>query len=255
MKLNHKIFGNGSPVVILHGLFGMLDNWRAIAKSLESDFQCILFDLRNHGKSPRDPNMDYKVMAADVLESMDDLGLKEAIIMGHSMGGKVAMRFAFDYPQRISKLIVVDIAPREYPPHHEDVIRAIEAIHPEKMKDRTEAENILRSELGEDEATIQFILKNLSRVAEGGFAWKANMPVLINSYASIITSVNSEEPFNKPVLFIRGEKSNSVQADDLTEINELFPDSRVITIKNAGHWVHADQPAALLDVILPFLQA
>lgn len=254
MKLNHKIFGTGEPIIILHGLFGMLDNWRTLARSLENTYQCILVDLRNHGRSPDDAEMNYSVMADDVLELINDLQMEQPVIMGHSMGGKVAMQFAFLYPKRLSKLIVVDIAPRKYPPHHDEVISAIEAIQPEALTDRSQAEEVLRSHLGDDEATIQFLLKNISRKPEGGFEWKANMPVLIAEYDSLMAEVTSDTPFTMPVLYVKGAKSNSISPADEDQIRDLFPNSTLVTIPDAGHWVHADQPAALLDVVLSFLQ-
>ncbi len=254
MKLNHKIFGTGDPIIILHGLFGMLDNWRTLARSLENTYQCILVDLRNHGRSPDDAEMNYTVMAEDILELLDDLKIEQPVIMGHSMGGKVAMQFAFQYPDRLSRLIVVDIAPRKYPPHHAEVISAIEAIHPEALTDRSQAEEVLRSHLDNDEATIQFLLKNISRKPEGGFEWKANMPVLIAEYDSLMAEVSSAMPFTKPVLYIKGAKSNSISPADEDQIRKLFPNSNLVTIPEAGHWVHADQPAALLEALLPFLQ-
>ncbi len=254
MKLNHKIFGTGEPIVILHGLFGMLDNWRSLARSLEDTYQCILVDLRNHGRSPDDAKMNYSIMADDVLELIDELKIEKPVIMGHSMGGKVAMQYAFQYPDRLSKLIVVDIAPRKYPAHHEEVISAIEAIHPQALTNRSQAEEVLRSHLGDDESTIQFLLKNISRKAEGGFEWKANMPVLISEYEALMAEVSSDMPFTKPVLYIKGAKSNSINSSDEDQISQLFPNSTLITIPNAGHWVHADQPAALLNALITFLQ-
>ncbi|MEO5906463.1 MAG: alpha/beta fold hydrolase, partial [Saprospiraceae bacterium] len=189
MKLNHKIIGTGKPVIIMHGLFGMLDNWRSIAKMLEEDFQCILVDLRNHGKSPHTDEMNYEIMVNDVIELMDDLHLSNAILLGHSMGGKVAMHLALKYPEKAEKLIVVDIAPKKYTPHHEDVIAAIQAIDPCTLEDRSEAEQIFTQHLGTDQATIQFLLKNLSRKAEGGFEWKANMDSLIEHYSDLLVEV------------------------------------------------------------------
>lgn len=254
MKLHHKILGTGEPVIILHGLFGMLDNWRSIAKKLESRFQLILVDLRNHGRSPHENKMDYKIMAADIAELMKELQLDSANLIGHSMGGKVAMQFALDYPEKVKKLIIVDISPRAYPPHHFQVIKAIQSIDPAQISDRTEAETSFRNHLGNDEATIQFLLKNMTRKEDKGFAWKANMPAIVAGYEKLMDRIISDTTFSKPSLFIRGELSDSVKDEDWSGIEELFPGARLVTIPGAGHWVHADKPQAITDTILAFLE-
>jgi len=253
MELNYKIFGSGPPLIILHGLFGMLDNWRTIAKMLEDKFQCILVDLRNHGRSPHDDEMNYKVMAEDILALMNDLHIDHTIILGHSMGGKVAMLFSLTYPEKVDKLIVVDISPKKYPEHHQVELQAIESIDPSKINNRSEAEKALSIFLKNDNVTIQFLLKNLTRLSSGGFAWKANMSVLISKYHNLMEEIVSSLPFEKPVLFIRGEKSDSLKDEDWPEIKSLFPNAILDTISGAGHWVHADQPEALKQQLVSFL--
>ena len=255
MKLHYKTFGSGKPIIILHGLFGMLDNWRSIARSLEDQYQCILVDLRNHGKSPDDPEMNYKVMANDIAELMATLHLNETHIWGHSMGGKVAMQFALDHSEKVNTLVVIDISPGAYPPHHDEVLAAIESIDTDVLTERSQAEDRFRSYLADDEATIQFLMKNLTRKQEGGFEWKANMPVLIAEYDQLMNSINSDRSFDKPTLFIRGAKSNSLKDEDMPLIKKLFPRAEIITIPDAGHWVHADQPQALTESILSFMKA
>ncbi len=253
MKLNNKVFGSGPPLIILHGLFGMLDNWRTMAKMLEDKYQCILVDLRNHGKSPRSGDMNYQVMAQDVLELINDLNIDHAVLLGHSMGGKVAMQFALTFPDRVEKLIVVDISPKKYPSHHHAELDAIQSVEPSKLKNRNEAEVALRKYLGDDEATVQFLMKNLSRIPEDGFEWKANMPVLISHYDQLMEGIISSTTFDKPALFIRGENSDTMKDADWPMIMTLFPKARLTTIPNAGHWVHADQPEALKDQIIAFM--
>lgn len=254
MKLNYKLHGSGSPFIILHGLFGMLDNWRTVARILEDKFQCILVDLRNHGKSPHSDEMNYKVMSEDIMELMNTLNLPSTILMGHSMGGKVAMQFAFDHPEKVEKLIIVDISPNQYPRHHDHVIDAIESIDPAKLQNRGEAENNFRRFIEDDEATIQFLLKNLDRRHHGGFNWKANMPVIIRQYDSLMEGIKSITTFDKPTLIIRGELSNSVRNEDWADFQNLFPESQLVTIQGAGHWVHADQPKAITETILTFTE-
>ena len=253
MKLNYKSFGSGPPLIILHGLFGMLDNWRTIARMLEEKYQCILVDLRNHGRSPRADEMNYQVMSADLFEFIEEMQLDHATVMGHSMGGKVAMEFALKHPDNVDKLIIVDISPGKYPFHHGAEIEAIQSIKPSELKNRAEAEDIFSRFLGNDQATIQFLLKNLTRLPHGGFEWKANMPVLIAGYPQLMEAITGPTVFEKPALFIRGGRSNSVSEEDWPLIVSLFPQAQLITIANAGHWVHADQPKTFKDQIIAFI--
>ena len=253
LKLYYKSYGTGDPIIILHGLFGMGDNWRTIARLMESQYQCILVDLRNRGRSPHDEVMNFEVMAADVLELIKDLDLDDAVILGHSLGGKVAMQFATTYPELTEKLIVVDIAPKQYPAHHNVVIEAIQAIEPGKLNSRDEAEGTLRHFLGEDESTVQFIMKNLSRNPEGGFEWKPNMPGIIAAYDQLNQDVTAMHPYLGPVLFIKGEHSDYITEKDMPAINHLFPEASLVTIPGAGHWVHADSPGPFTQTILAFL--
>ncbi len=255
MKLNHKIYGSGQPIIILHGLFGMGDNWRNIAKKLEDHFQSIVVDMRNHGRSPHDPVMDFMTMADDVLELMTGLHIEKASIMGHSMGGKVAMQFALLHPEMVDKLIMVDIAPKYYSSRHEEVIEAIESIQIDQMKERSEVEFALTRFLGRDQSTIQFLMKNLSRVPEGGFEWKANMPVIIKAYENLMEEVKPDKIYAGPVLFVRGENSSYILDEDFQTIRAIFPNSSLATIPNAGHWVHADSPELFVSEILGFLRS
>lgn len=254
MKLVYKTYGTGDPVIILHGLFGMGDNWRSIARMMEDQHQCIVADLRNHGRSPHDPVMNLAVMTDDLLELLEDLQLKRASFIGHSMGGKVAMQFALLYPDLVDKLVVVDIAPKHYPPHHARVIEAILAADPSHLRERSEVEERLASHLGQDQSTIQFLMKNLSRTPEGHLEWKSNMPVIIDAYQNLMEEVTPLAPFTGPVLFVRGEKSKYILDEDLPLIHDLFPEAKLITIPGAGHWVHADAPQAFTAAVMDFLQ-
>ena len=253
MKLNYKIYGTGYPVIIMHGLFGMGDNWRTVARMMESQYQCIVVDMRNHGRSPHDSEMNFKVMSADILELMNDLEFEHASLLGHSMGGKVAMQFSLNHPQKVDKLIVADMAPKRYSPHHDHVIDAIESVRPETLTERYEVEEALARFLGNDQSTIQFIMKNISRRPEGGFEWKSNMPVIIDAYLDLMDEIWHATPFMGPTLFVRGEKSRYILDEDIPYIKDLFPNSALITIDNAGHWVHADAPEPFAKAILAFL--
>ncbi len=253
MKLNHKIYGTGYPVIIMHGLFGSGDNWRSIARMMEPHYQCILVDMRNHGRSPHDPEMNFKVMAEDILELMADLSFEKVSLIGHSLGGKVAMQFAMHNAEKVDKLIVVDIAPKKYPAHHDMVIQAIESIDPAKLSERAEAESALAHFLGPDQSTIQFLLKNLSRLPDGGFEWKANMPVIIDAYDQLMEDILLAEPYGGATLFIRGEKSRYILDEDLQTIKAHFPNSSLITVPAASHWVHADAPDFLAKTMVSYL--
>lgn len=253
MKLYFKEYGNGKPLVVLHGLFGMHDNWRTFSRMTEKEIHSILLDLRNHGKSPHDDKMNFDVMARDVEEVLVELNLDSASIMGHSMGGKVAMRFTELFPDRVEKLIVADIAPRVYLPHHQNVINAIQSVNADDLSSRENVEKKLSHQLGDDITTIQFLMKNLSRDEEGQLQWKSNMPVIISSYRNIMESTFPNESFDGEVLFIRGERSSYITKEDEGIILQAYLNVKIETIKDAGHWLHADQPSAFAEAILRFM--
>ena len=253
MKLNHKSYGEGQPIIILHGLFGMLDNWQTVAKALSKDFMVISVDLRNHGKSPHSEEWSISLMAEDVITFMHDNWIYEAFLLGHSMGGKVAMEVALAENDLVQKLIVVDIAPKAYEPGHERIFEALLAVPIEKIQSRSEAENIIAKyipELG----IRQFLLKNITRNKNGGFQWKMNLASIAEHYNSIIEATPADNQYDQPALFLRGENSNYVLDEDIDLINSLFTDSRIETIQNAGHWVHADQKNVLISEVSDFLK-
>jgi esterase len=252
MELNYKTLGQGEPLIILHGLFGTLDNWQTLAKAWAEHYLVFLVDLRNHGRSPHVDELSYPAMAEDLHDFMDQNWIHKAHILGHSMGGKVAMEFALNYPDMVDKLIVVDIAPKPYRPGHDDIFAALFAIDLNTLESRQAAEAILEQHI-EDWGVRQFLLKNLSRTTEGGFEWKMNLPVIYRDYAKILEPLSSEGPFEGQTLFIRGEKSGYVKDEDLLRIQELFPHSALQTVASAGHWVHADQPAVLKAMVEAFL--
>ena len=185
IDLNYKEFGLGEPVIILHGLFGTLDNWQTIAKKLSDHFTVFILDLRNHGRSPQtDDDFNYQVLADDLAEFMQDHWIYEARIVGHSMGGKVAMEFALNHPDSVKKLVVIDIAPKDYRSGHDDIFDALIDIDLSTLTDRKEAETYLMNVLNNEVETVQFLLKNLSRQTEsegGGYEWKMNLPVCIKT--------------------------------------------------------------------------
>lgn len=253
MELNYKSLGQGEPLIVLHGLFGTLDNWQTLAKAWAEDYLVYLVDLRNHGRSPHVDGLSYPSMAQDLSEFMEQNWIHKAHVLGHSMGGKVAMELALTYPDLVDKLIVVDIAPRPYAPGHDDVFAALFAVDLQKLESRQEAEAILEKHLDEW-GVRQFLLKNLSRTKEGGFEWKMNLPVIYRDYARILEPPTETEPFEGPSLFIRGAASRYVKDEDMLRIQELFPRSTLSTVPGAGHWVHADQPEILKKLVVDFLQ-
>lgn len=252
MKLNFKKTGSGEPLIILHGLFGSADNWFSIAKELEDEFTLFLVDQRNHGDSPQSEDWNYKVMAEDLKELMEAESISETHLLGHSMGGKTAMTFALNYPDKVKKLIVADIAPRYYPVHHETILKGLNAVPIDSLKSRKEADDAL-SEYINNAGIKQFLLKNLTRV-DGGFKWKVNLPVITDQIENVGEEVSSEKPFENTTLFMGGENSDYIQDKDKEDIDRLFPNSHLIYIKNAGHWLHAEQPQVVVDTIKAFFK-
>ena len=248
--------GQGRPLVILHGLFGTLDNWQSLARrwATEAGLRVISVDLRNHGRSFHSPEHSYALMAQDVLALFDHLRLgADTTLMGHSMGGKVAMRLALDHPDRLARLIVVDIAPRFSDMEHQDAILAgLHAVNLATLTNRQEADAALTpyiSNLG----TRQFLLKNLYRKEDNSFAWRINLDGLAGELAAIGEATTGPNPFLKPTLFIRGGQSNYITTDDkLHGIPALFPNSEVATVVDAGHWVHAEKPEEVFALVRNF---
>lgn len=252
MQLNFKSFGQGPPVVILHGLFGMLDNWQTIAKKLAQNYSVFIIDQRNHGRSPHADEFSYSVMAEDLREFLESQWIYESHIIGHSMGGKTAMQFALNYPDMVDKLVVVDIAPQRNEGNHTLIYEALLDMPINDIQSRKEAEDALSTRI-KDFGVRQFLLKNLTREKEGGYRWKMNLPILHEKYEEVLREVNGDHPFDRPALFIRGGRSDYIHQDQLPIIQELFPEATLATVENAGHWVHAEQPKELLSLLQTFL--
>lgn len=252
MQLNFKSTGQGEPLIILHGLFGMLDNWQSVARALENHFTLYLVDQRNHGKSPHLDEHSYKLMASDLREFMLQQGIPQSNLLGHSMGGKTAMQFALDYPEMVTKLIVVDMGIKQYEGGHDTIFEALKSVELNTIKNRNEAD-VQLSKYINSIGVKQFLLKNLTRESDGSYHWKFNLKALSENYDNILSSINSEIPFEGETLFIRGALSDYIPDSDWEAITKLFPMSKLETIQNAGHWVHADQPEALISAIRQFL--
>lgn len=253
MELNYKSFGEGYPIIILHGLFGTLDNWQTIAKKLAEEYTVYIIDQRNHGRSPHDDTFDYEVMADDLQAFMESHWIYEAHVIGHSMGGKTAMQFALNYPDLVNQLVVVDIAPKGYEGGHQTIFEALLSLDLARITSRKEADALLQQKIGEY-GVRQFLLKNLTRQKEGGFKWKMNLPVIYQNYERILSPIESKDTFDHSTLFIRGGTSDYVKEADMGGIQTLFPSAELATVANAGHWVHAAAPDTLLELVLNFLK-
>ncbi|TNE62572.1 MAG: alpha/beta fold hydrolase [Bacteroidetes bacterium] len=251
MELYAREFGQGDPIVILHGLFGFSDNWQTIAKALADHHLVVTPDLRNHGRSLHVPTHTYPEMADDLKAFLESHWIFSTTLIGHSMGGKVAMQFALDHPDMVDKLVVIDIAPGEAASNHTEIFRALLDLDLSRISRRQEADDFLKTRIP-DFAIRQFLLKNITRRQDGGYAWKINLPVLWKEYTSILGPVQGT-PFEKPTLFIRGSRSNYIKDDDFALIKSLFPKADIVTIAGAGHWVHADKPVELLETLRNFI--
>ena len=255
MRLFHKEFGEGMPLLILHGLLGASGNWFSLSRNIFAQhFRVLTVDLRNHGRSPHDARFDYPSMTADIVDFLDHMEIEQAHVMGHSMGGKVAMWLALEHNDRVAKLAVVDMAPRAYPPHHLPILEGLRALDLPAYGSRGEVDAALAAHVKEIPVR-QFLLKNLASDGKGTFAWKMNLDVIYENYTRINEPVETTKTFNKPTLFIRGGRSTYIRNEDEEGIRQLFPHAQLITIPEAGHWVHAEAPQAFATNATTFFLA
>jgi len=252
VDLHYRKSGYGQPLIILHGLFGSSDNWQTIGKKLAEDFSVYLVDLRNHGHSPHSDEFSYELMCEDLHQLIKNEKLNDIILCGHSMGAKVAMFYTQKFPEQISKLIVVDMGIKKYPPHHQLIFDAIFSVDTDKISSRKEAEEILKNKI-EDQGVLKFLLKNLYWKEEGKLAWRMNVRVISEKIDEILSAVPPVVVKNE-TLFIRGEKSNYILEDDWQEIMKIFPQAKLETIAGSGHWVHAEAPVEFYNVLTKFIQ-
>jgi pimeloyl-ACP methyl ester carboxylesterase len=252
LQLNFKTFGQGPAVIILHGLFGSLDNWITLARKLAEDYSVYIIDQRNHGKSPHTEEFDYQILAEDLHHFMDSHGIYQAHLIGHSMGGKVVMQFASLYPERIDKLIVVDMAPKSYEPHHTQIFNTLNALDLTQVTSRKEADAYLFPRI-QPQSVRQFLLKNLGRDKEKGFRWKFNLSSIYKHYPEILDNVEIDFPFDGDTLFLSGGASDYVLPEDKEDILELFPEANFVVLDGVGHWVHAEAPDRFMKEVGDFL--
>lgn len=248
MQLNYKKFGDeGKPtVIILHGLLGSLDNWQSIAKQLAENYQVYIIDQRNHGRSPHSDTMNYELLVQDLVEFCEQHQIHFTSIIGHSMGGKVAMLTALLHSKLIDKLIVVDIAPAFYNGGHEDILFAMAEAPLKSTQNRSDIDAFLQPRI-RNFRVRQFIMKNLTRDEGGHLEWKCNFEALITHYRVLMDFPTLDKQFPKKTFFLKGENSNYINQDNWGSCDRYFPDNIIIEIKNATHWIHADNPKDFLE--------
>lgn len=240
-------------ILILHGLFGSKRNWQSIARQLSEHFRVFTLDLRNHGESEHTDTMRYEDMADDVFQFITDHTLEEVSVVGHSMGGKVAMHMALENPERIERLVIIDIAPVQYQHGFDDLINSLKALPLEKLSNRQEADEYLKSSV-QPESLRQFLLQNLCKL-ETGFSWRMNLQTIHSCIDNLMDfPVNHGNPrYNKPVLFLKGENSDYIKHQHEGQIFSIFPKALFITVAGAGHWLHAENPGFVVSEIRKFI--
>lgn len=272
MELFYRKYGEGAPLIIVHGLYGASDNWVGIGRRLAESFEVFLIDQRNHGRSPHSPEHNYDLMVEDLHEFIDAQSIEKAILVGHSMGGKTVMHFAKKYPEKLSALIVLDIAPKSYVQlakeqfsknnaknrqlSHYHILKAMKAIDFLLVKTRKDVDAELALTI-KDLRVRQFLLKNIHRAKDNSLSWSINVASLYNNLDEIMNGglePNSEQITGFPVLFVRGADSNYIKDEDMEQIESIFPYAELETIDKAGHWLHAEQPEKLLSLLVDFLE-
>jgi pimeloyl-ACP methyl ester carboxylesterase len=258
MLLNHKIYGkehpSKAPIIVLHGLFGMLDNWTTIAKKLSESYQVHMLDLRNHGRSFHHQEMSYSAMANDVLEYIDQQGLAHISLIGHSMGGKVVLEIANKYPYIIEKMVVADMAMRQYQMSHGTILTALNALPLEKISSRQELQETLQSLLNAEPSVLQFLLKSAYRNDEGSFSLRFNVEAITAHIANLGKAIDFKgQKISAPCLYIYGKNSDYVNSQDLEDAKEVFSDFDSKAL-NAGHWLHAEKPQEFTELTQQFFR-
>lgn len=253
IELNSTVLGEGKPLIILHGFLGMSDNWKSLgSKFAEAGYEVHLLDQRNHGRSPHTKEMNYELMAKDVADYCKTKDLRDVILLGHSMGGKTAMWVAVDYPDLVEKLIVVDISPKYYPPHHQQILEGLAALNEKSLNSRSEAEEFL-SKFIKEKAVRLFLLKNLYWETKEKLALRLNLEVLKEEVEEVGRALPEHKKFEKHTLFIKGGKSDYITREDEQLISEHFPKAEIVEIPGAGHWVHAEKMTEFYEEASGFL--
>jgi esterase len=252
MELYFRVDGSGFPIVILHGLLGSSENWGAISKHLSRNFKVYRVDLRNHGHSPHDKTMTYPAMAGDLRELFEREGIAEAQVVGHSLGGKVAMQLADTDPDLVTKLVVADIAPKAYPPSQRSTLAALQALDLKAFRSFGEIDVALAPAIPEV-VVRQFLMKNIARVPNKGFQWRIDLASIAKNYKQLTDAIVPARQYHKSALFLRGGRSDYIKDTDLPSIRAIFPRAEFVTIATAGHWLHTEAMDEFLRVVTAFL--
>lgn len=252
MDLHYRSEGKGFPLIILHGFLGSLDNWRPVSRRLATFYRVFAVDLRNHGRSPHDDTFNYRVMAKDLADFTALHRIPLAHLLGHSMGGKVAMEFATRHPENVEKLVVVDISPKAYPSAPNAALEAVCALDLAAFKSLAEVDQALAKKIPEDRLR-QFLLKNVARDRSMGLKWRINLKAVADNYDGLNREIVASKRFEKPACFIRGGCSSYMEESELEAIRKSFSLGRMVTVPDAGHWVHADAPEDFFRIVLEFL--
>lgn len=255
MLLHSRIEGTGKPLLIVHGYLGMSDNWKTLAgQYAQAGFEVHAVDMRNHGKSFHSDVFTYDAMVQDLIDYCDANNLDKVDLIGHSMGGKAAMFLAVQYPERLDKLVVADIGPKYYAPHHQDIMEALNAVDFSVKPDRAAVEETI-SKYVPDFGTRQFLMKNVYRETPDQLAFRFNLPVFNKEIENIGQALTEGSHFDGPTLFLRGDKSRYIKNEDFDMIKSHFPNAEIKDIKNSGHWLHAENPKDFFEETLAFLKA
>jgi esterase len=250
--LNFQQQGSGEHLVLIHGLFGSLENLNMVAKVLATDYCVTSVDVRNHGQSFHENDMAYENLAQDIVNLLDHLTIGQVNILGHSMGGKIAMELALTFPQRVKKLIVADIAPVSYPPHHTNIIKGLRAIDLSQVSKRSDADKQLAPYV-DNVSVRQFLLRNLVNI-NNQYSFKCSLDFIDRCYGQIMDGYQGDAQFNKPTLFIKGGDSDYIQLSHKAIINKILPLSSVKIIQGTGHWLHAEKTTAFNKIVSDFLK-
>ncbi|WP_313806552.1 alpha/beta fold hydrolase [Flavobacterium sp.] len=254
MELYSRIEGGGAPLLIIHGFLGMSDNWKTLGSQFaELGYQVHMLDMRNHGKSPHSEEFSYQMMVQDIVDYCQQHNLQKVNLLGHSMGGKIVMFFATQFPEMVEKLIVADIGPKYYAPHHQKILAGLTAVDFSLQPSRSEVEATL-SQYISDFGTKQFLLKNLYWETPGQLAFRFNLDVFNRKIETIGEALSFEATFLNPTLFLRGDKSDYILDSDFETLYHHFPEAEIVTVRNAGHWLHAENPKDFFDYVANYLK-